>query len=154
MGQDPFGDKKEIPKGCYSQDTSTEATEIDDEITVDLAGRKESQKADKPEEGEQPEKVGEEEKAEAEAEARAEAKVKPASKAYNADGLMLKRLQTECRELITVAIYFLVDEELTTRLRRREADYRKSKDLRDSSPRGCMPWSEYKDIILACIGWS
>ena len=155
MGQDPFGDQKELPKGCYSQSTATDTTEIDEEVSVSLTAEGENREQDETGSSEQTEEAGAE--GAERAEARAEAKAAPKKKAYNADGLMLKRLQTECRELITVAIYFLLDEELTTRLRRREADYRRSETLKEASPRGCMPWKEYKAIILACItqgaGW-
>ena len=144
MGRDPFGDTKELPKECYTLEKREDRTDVDDEVTVNIPRAEETSET----RGEESARA---------AGATEEVRSKPAAKTYTTDGLLLKRLQEECRDLISVAIYFVLDQELETRLQIREAEYQKSATLKANSPRGQMPWSEYRSIIFNSLtegsGW-
>ena len=147
LGQDPFGDKKELPRTCYEYvQVDADATTDEDggEVTVNL-------EAKATDEGE------------AEADEGADEAPPPATqrkvreKRYTPAGLLLKKMQEECRDLIKVMIYYLVGTDLESLLRDEEATYRNSEEKRKSAPRGTMPWSAYKEVIrkrlLQAPGW-
>ena len=71
---------------------------------------------------------------------------------------MTEAIQKQNRDTIIILIYEVVDQDLSTILRMREAQYRLSKDLCKKAPRGCMPWSEYKNMIMerlmSAAGWN
>ena len=76
----------------------------------------------------------------------------------NQEGMMLKRLQEECRDTIKVVVqHCLLDSDLASMPREREAKCRQSEEMRKNAPRGTMPWSEYKQLLKARLteasGW-
>ena len=131
IGQDPFGDEPKLPEACYKKapDAST-----DEEVQVSEALSSAQM-----------------------ASATRTTTAPVIAKEYNAEGMLLKAVQKECRDLITVLIYYLVDPDLALVLRKREKAYRVNPSLRDKAPRGCMPWKEYKEFIKArlveAVGW-
>ena len=72
-------------------------------------------------------------------------------------GLLVKDLQETNRQFITVMIYYLIDENIAVMCREREEEYRDKPELLKHTPRGAMPWSEYKEIIRGMLteaqGW-
>ena len=74
-----------------------------------------------------------------------------ARREYSEVGLLVKAIQEQNLACIKVLIYELVDKDLEHALRKRESEYRRSEALRSTAPRGEMPWSEYKEIIVRKI---
>ena len=182
FGRDPFGDNKELPEECYGKEkardlTSSDGdTDEDTEVEVSL----EASPKEKSAEGETIETddlsaeagasvtaetagpSGEQEKQSASAgkgkkKTGGKRKSKKRQPVYTRNGLRLKRLQEQCRDVIKVAIYYLIDPEMTTMLRRREAYYRNSPGALAQTPRGTMPWKEYKELLMSVLmrtpGW-
>ena len=125
IGQDPFGDKPDLPESCYKNAKGDQTT--DEEVTVSetlssaaaTTGGKQAETQPTPEK----------------------------RKEYTAEGILLKAVQTECRDLIKVLIYYLIDADLALVLRKREKAYRNNAVLKANTPRGCMPWKEYKELL-------
>ena len=134
IGQDPFGDKPTLPESCYKKADGAQST--DEEVTV--SERLSSAEA-------------------ASATRTTPTPLTARAKQYNAEGILLKAVQKECRDLITVLIYYLVDPDLALVLRKREKAYRNQPALKAQAPRGCMPWKEYKELLNdrlnEAVGW-
>ena len=152
LGRDPFGDRP-LPEECYKKKrkifaaSADSATEVDEEVQVSESLSSTATRTS----------TGEEARAE-DLETQEGSQTTPAAKKeYSTVGLLVKDLQETNRQFITVMIYYLLDEDITVMCREREGEYRNNPQMLKQTPRGAMPWSEYKDLIrgrlMETVGW-
>ena len=170
LGRDPFGDERNLPEECYDttydKDDLTEVEVILTRTPREPTGTEESAGAESKDAEAATEAVPSAQKdpGEGQEETRRGRIVRPprdeatATRRYNKEGMLVKRIQEQARDAIKVAIFYLLDDDLGTVIRKREQQYRRSAELRERSPRGCMPWKEVKDMVVARIteaaGWT
>ena len=142
FGQDPFGDEPRLPSQCYTKPASTTGAASATATLSTVAQRLRSSGPPSSDQEDGDQETGEDGEGEE----------------YTKVGLLLRDLQESCRDTIRVLIYSLLSEHMATACRKREAKYRLTPALLRGTPRGCMPWKEYKQIIVSrlnkAVGWN